>query len=448
MHPSLTYAVVTAVRDEVSWLGQLADCLRGQTMRPLEWRIVDTGSTDGTVEEVERWIGSERWIRLTTATTSTRARGAVIAAAVEAGVRVLGVRPDILVIVDADVSFQPEYFARLLAAFERLPRLGMASGCRYEEVRGRWRRRHVTGTSVEAQCRAYRWACLQDVLPLERHMGWDGIDEVKANVRGWTTVVLDDLGFRHHRRIGGRERSSVAAWRREGEAAHFMGYRPYYAVIRSLYRSLSDPTALALGASFVEASLRRRPRVDDPDVRAYVRRQQSALRFPRRAAEALGLGRRPPEPRVAVLLVANSGGHVFELAALRDVWMRFSHEWVTVRGPDLGILDGERVHFAYGPTTRSISNLLRNAVLAWRLLRATRPAVILTTGAALSVPFAWVGRLLGTRVVYIECSGRVGVSLSCRLVAPVAHRLYVQWPEATALVPRARYVGRILFSTE
>ena len=77
-----------------------------------------------------------------------------------------------------------------------------------------------------------------------------------------------------------------------------------------------------------------------------------------------------------------------------------------------------------------------------------RPAVVITTGAALSVPFAWVGRLFGARVVYIECSGRVGISLSCRLIAPVAHRLYVQWPEVAPQVSKARYAGTIFFSRQ
>jgi hypothetical protein len=371
----------------------------------------------------------------------------VIAAAIEAGLGELTVRPDVLVVVDADVSFGPGYFERLLAAFESEPQLGMASGSRYEEVRSRWRQRHVTGTSVEAQCRAYRWDCLQSVLPLEKHMGWDGIDEIKANVRGWRTVVVHDLPFRHHRRIGGRERR-FAAWWREGKAAHFMGYRPSYAVFRSLYRSLTDPTAIALAGGFLVASLRRLPRVEDPDVPAYLRRQQSPIRLPRRAAEAVGLRRRERSHGVGVLLVADSGGHLFELAGLRDVWTHFSRAWVTVGGADVGFLDGEKIFFAHGPTTRSIRNLIRNAFFAWRLLRTLRPAVILTTGAGLSVPFSWVGRLLGARVLYVECSGRVGVSLSCRLVAPVAHRVYVQWPDAVPLLPRARYAGSIFFSSQ
>lgn len=150
---------------------------------------------------------------------------------------------------------------------------------------------------------------------------------------------------------------------------------------------------------------------------------------------------------VTLLLVADPGGHLFELAGLRDVWSRFTRVWVTVRASDVEtLLPDERVVFAHGHTRRSLTNLVRNSLLAVRVVRRLRPAVVITTGAALSVPFAWAGRVYGARVVYIECSGRVGVSVSCRLVAPAADRLYVQWPEVVSEISKARYAGTIFFS--
>jgi UDP-N-acetylglucosamine:LPS N-acetylglucosamine transferase len=77
-------------------------------------------------------------------------------------------------------------------------------------------------------------------------------------------------------------------------------------------------------------------------------------------------------------------------------------------------------------------------------VRELRPAVILSTGAALAVPFAWVGRALGAKVVYVESLTRIErVSLSCRLISPVINRLYVQWPELAERTPKARYAGNV-----
>ena len=90
-----------------------------------------------------------------------------------------------------------------------------------------------------------------------------------------------------------------------------------------------------------------------------------------------------------------------------------------------------------------MTNTIRNLLLAWRVIGQLQPRVVLTTGAGVAVPFAWVGRLRRARVVYVESLTRIdGPSLSCRLIAPVANRLYGQWPEFAEGFPKARYAGK------
>jgi beta-1,4-N-acetylglucosaminyltransferase len=152
-----------------------------------------------------------------------------------------------------------------------------------------------------------------------------------------------------------------------------------------------------------------------------------------------------------LLIACSSGGHVIELLALREAWQAFDRVWVSDDTSDVrSLLSGERLYFAAGPTTRNARALLLNLALAWRLQRRYRPRVVLAAGGATAVPFAWVGRLHGARVVFVECWTRIDEpSLSFRLIAPVADRLYVQWPELASSSRRARYVGRVpaLFSS-
>ena len=146
-----------------------------------------------------------------------------------------------------------------------------------------------------------------------------------------------------------------------------------------------------------------------------------------------------------LLLVCSSGGHLQQLLALRDAWGEYSHVWVTFDKSDAqSLLEGERVVYAHWPTNRSLRNLVRNLFVARRVLRDVRPRVVLTTGAGVAVPFAWLGRLHGARVVYVESFTRIEKpSLTCRLVAPVADRVYAQWPELVEAVPTARYAGNV-----
>jgi UDP-N-acetylglucosamine:LPS N-acetylglucosamine transferase len=146
-----------------------------------------------------------------------------------------------------------------------------------------------------------------------------------------------------------------------------------------------------------------------------------------------------------LLLVCSTGGHLLQLVALEDAWREFSRAWVTFDKSDArSLLADERVYFAYGPTNRSVKNLLRNLRVAWRVMGTVRPRVLLTTGAGVAVPFAWVARLRGVAVVYVESLARLeGPSLSYRLIAPVAERRYVQWPQLAQKLPKARFAGNV-----
>jgi UDP-N-acetylglucosamine:LPS N-acetylglucosamine transferase len=152
--------------------------------------------------------------------------------------------------------------------------------------------------------------------------------------------------------------------------------------------------------------------------------------------------------RARLLLVCSSGGHLLQLVTLRDAWQDYARAWVSFDKSDVrSLLSEERVVFAYGPTNRNVKNLIRNIGLAWQVVRSLRPEVIMTTGAGVAVPFAWVGRLHGARVVYVESFTRIDrPSLSCRMIAPVAERIYVQWPELARRMRRARFAGNVFVS--
>jgi poly-beta-1,6-N-acetyl-D-glucosamine synthase len=282
-----SYVVITPVRDEAENLPRLARSLAEQTVPPARWLVVDNGSTDRTVEVAKHLAEELGWLGvLTVSGDGSPARGAPIVRSLHAALETLAGEPphDFAVNVDADISFDPGYFQELLARFAADPVLGIASGTCYEFERGAWRQRHVTGSTVWGGSRMFRWACLQDVLPFEERFAWDGIDEIKANARGWRTRTFLDLPFRHHRPEGhrdGRFRSRVE----QGRAAHYLGYRAWYLVLRALRHLAREPAAVGLIWGYASAALGRSPRCADEQARAYLRRQQSFLRLPLRARE-------------------------------------------------------------------------------------------------------------------------------------------------------------------
>ncbi len=285
-----SYAVVTPARDEVENLPRLGASLAAQTILPRAWKIVDNGSSDGTLDLATQLAAEHEWIEvLSLPGTSVADRGGPVVRALQAGIgRLEAHPPDVLVNVDADISMEPDYFERLLAKFDADTSLGIASGSAFELRRGIWEQRFVTGSTVWGASRAYRWECLQELLPLEERVAWDGVDEFKANARGWRTTAFEDLAFRHHRREGERDGTAWRARANQGRAAHYLGYRPWYLVLRALWNARREPAAFGMVWGYAAAALEHAERTSDQEGRAYLLRQQSPRNLRRRALEALG----------------------------------------------------------------------------------------------------------------------------------------------------------------
>ena len=278
------------MRDEVENLPRLARCLAQQTITPAAWIIVDNGSRDGSLELARDLSERYSWVKCLSIPGENRlARGKASVRAFNAGLEQLQPWPDVVVQVDADVSFAPDYFETLLSAFAADPSLGIASGSAFEQRRGTWRQVHVTGDSVWGATRAYRRECLAQVLPLEERIGWDGIDEMKAKAHGWHSRTLTTLRFDHHRPEGSRDSGNrTAPWIARGRAAHYMGYRPSYLWARTVYRGARDPRAIAMLWGFGIDTVKRADRYPNPTVRAYLRQQQRVRALPLRIREAFG----------------------------------------------------------------------------------------------------------------------------------------------------------------
>ena len=153
----------------------------------------------------------------------------------------------------------------------------------------------------------------------------------------------------------------------------------------------------------------------------------------------------PPAPRRA-LLVSSSGGHLAQLARLKPWWSAWDRTWVTFPTPDAtSLLADEHAVWAHHPTTRNVPNLLRNLVLAVGVLRRERPAVVVSTGAGVAVPFFVVARLLRIPTVYVEVYDRIdSPTMTGRLCRPFSSLFCVQWPEQVKLYRRAVVVGPLL----
>jgi glycosyltransferase involved in cell wall biosynthesis len=297
--PGLTYGAVTPARNEENNLRRLAAAMLAQHVRPVVWVIVENGSVDRTLDIARELEQAHPWVRvLRTQASDGYDRTSAYMTAFHGGVDALEGGGDVVVKLDADVSFEPDYFSVLLQAFEEDPDLGIASGTLLEQRGGVWQEIVLLGDHCWGPTRAYRRACLDVVLPLDDGVGYSVIDETRAHLAGFNTRMLRELPFRHHRAEGAREGGSWSEWLRQGAAAHYTGYRFSYCLVRAAYRAMRDPAAVALPAGYVLSLVRRRPRYGDLTVVDALRERQRLRHVPATVGARLleRIGWRSPLP--------------------------------------------------------------------------------------------------------------------------------------------------------
>lgn len=146
-----------------------------------------------------------------------------------------------------------------------------------------------------------------------------------------------------------------------------------------------------------------------------------------------------------ICLVGSSGGHLSHLYMLKSFWRNHERFWVTFDKEDAHeTLKDEKMYPCYFPTNHNIPNLIRNTFLAWKVLRKEKPDLIISSGAAVSVPFFYLGKLFGAKTIYIEVFDRINApTLSGKLVYPVTDKFIVQWEEMLEVYPKATNFGSI-----
>lgn len=144
-------------------------------------------------------------------------------------------------------------------------------------------------------------------------------------------------------------------------------------------------------------------------------------------------------------MVGSSGGHLTHLYMLKDFWKNEDRFWVTFPKEDAkSLLKDERMYSCHYPTNRNFKNLVKNTFLAIKVLRKEKPNLIISSGAAVAVPFFYLGKLFGAKTIYIEVFDRMDKpTVTGKLVYPVTDKFIVQWEEMKKVYPKAINLGSI-----
>ena len=151
------------------------------------------------------------------------------------------------------------------------------------------------------------------------------------------------------------------------------------------------------------------------------------------------------DKKIKVCLVGSSGGHLTHLYMLKPFWKPKDRFWVTFDKEDAkSLLEGEKMYPCYYPTYRSVKALIKNTAIAWKVLRKEKPDLIISSGAAVAVPFFWLGKIFGAKTIYIEVFDRIDApTVSGKMCYLVTDVFIVEWDEMKKVYPKAVNLGSI-----
>ncbi|MGB8326143.1 MAG: glycosyltransferase family 2 protein [Steroidobacteraceae bacterium] len=267
----LRYVIVTPARNEAAYIEELIKSVVAQSARPMRWVIVSDGSTDGTDEIVRRYAALNPWIRLLRMPERSTRNFAGKVHAINAGLEVVRELPyQALASLDADLSFEPDYFEFLLHKLELDPSLGVV-GTPFAEDGRTYDYRFVNIEHVSGACQLFRRECFEAVggyVPMQGG-GIDHVAVLTARMKGWRTRTFTEKTSQHHRRQGSANRGVLRDKYRIGALDYRLGGHPLWELFRATYQLSQRPVLIGgvlIFCGYFLAWVRRAPRPISPDL--------------------------------------------------------------------------------------------------------------------------------------------------------------------------------------
>jgi glycosyltransferase involved in cell wall biosynthesis len=278
------YVLITPARNEAPFLPSLIESVVAQTVVPKLWVVISDGSIDNTdniLAAAAQRYSFIRFLRLSGGTV--RGFGAK-ARAFQAGLTVLGdTSYSFIGNLDADVSFGPRYYERLLIEMGANLRLGVISGVCWDKTATGFKCVTISTNHAVGATQFFRRRCFEEIDGYRPTSvgGVDSLATLTARMKGWQTHAFPDLPFYHHKPVdsaGGR--SAIRISYRAGMTEYHIGSHPAFAVAKAIRRWRSRPLVFSVFVrlfGYFRLYLSSVKRDAPDDLVAYLRTEQLAL---------------------------------------------------------------------------------------------------------------------------------------------------------------------------
>lgn len=279
MNSNKRYVIISSAFNEEDVIDHTIDSITKQTILPLQWIIVDDGSTDQTYEKVVKRVAGFHWIKVLSKANSNCQFGEHVAINFNYGMSFLDVTEyDFIVKLDMDLAIdRDDYFEFQIVQMGKYPELGISSGITYFLNNGQklmvmhpyWR---TTGA-----IKFYRHKCFEDIGGIASIYGWDGLDDLKARYHGWQTRTFYELEVNHlkkHRDLSRKTRTQThinnsKSYYNRGYSFFFISLKTIVLIKKSGFRN-----ACAFFLEFLRCSFAKEPKWVSKDEQRFIRQFQ------------------------------------------------------------------------------------------------------------------------------------------------------------------------------
>jgi glycosyltransferase involved in cell wall biosynthesis len=271
----MKYYIVIPSYNEEALIPLTLQSLISQTVLPSKIVVVNDNSTDKTAEIVFDFAKENPFITLVNKTSDTiHLPGSKVIQAFQKGFETLDDNYDLIVKLDADLIFPPNYFETIIKHFQSDPTIGMAGGFCYIEKNGDWILENLTDKDhIRGALKAYRKATFQQIGGLKPAMGWDTVDELLCKYYNWKVVTDESLHVKHLKPTGANYNKTARY--KQGEAFYTLGYGFFITAIASAKLAMMKKKPLLFLdyiQGFWKAKSAKKPMLVNPEQAKFIRK--------------------------------------------------------------------------------------------------------------------------------------------------------------------------------
>lgn len=273
----MKYVIISPVKNEENVVEDTLKSVINQTILPDEWLIIDDNSTDKTYEIIESYSKKYSWIRvIKNSNINLEEKGARIASIVNFYLKKINnTNYSFFSKLDADLILPEDFYEKILKEFMLNEKLGIASGSLIYKGK---KEKNIYLDLTRGATKVYRKECFDAIGGLAATTGWDTLDNIVAQEKGWETRILD-VWFDHLEEEGASQ-GFVKKYYSTGRYCGKIPYHSWYFLLKLFYRFFDKPifiSSIILSYGYIETRVIKRERPFPKEVSNYFRNKQKQL---------------------------------------------------------------------------------------------------------------------------------------------------------------------------